>query len=220
MIPVSYALSHIYLYPVKSLGGISVPESTVQLRGLQYDRRWMVTDPQGVFRTQREIPQMALLRTAIELPYLHIFHRDRPQDVLKVLLEPDLLQRQTASLKVWSDQFRGYFLSGDASEWLSDQLGQAVRLAFMPEEGKRHADTRYAPKGQYVSFADGFPFLIIGQAALDHLNQLLETPLPMERFRPNFVFTGGEAHEEDRWTDFSIGSVPFRCVKPCARCVA
>lgn len=68
MIPVSYALSHIYLYPVKSLGGISVPESTVQLRGLQYDRRWMVTDPQGVFRTQREIPQMALLRTAIDCP--------------------------------------------------------------------------------------------------------------------------------------------------------
>jgi uncharacterized protein YcbX len=74
-----------------------------------------------------------------------------------------------------------------------------------------------------VSFADGFPFLIIGQASLDALNARLvttgEAPVPMDRFRPNFVFRGGEPHAEDQWSDFRIGAVPFRGVKPCGRCV-
>ncbi len=89
----------------------------------------------------------------------------------------------------------------------------------MPDTTRRRADGRYAPKGQYVSFADGFSYLIIGQASLDDLNSRLAQPLPMNRFRPNLVFTGGEPFEEDNWSDFQIGSVPFRGVKPCGRCI-
>jgi len=47
----------------------------------------------------------------------------------------------------------------------------------------------------------------------------METPLPMNRFRTNFVFTGGKPFEEDSWKKFNIGSVKFEAVKPCARCV-
>ncbi len=88
----------------------------------------------------------------------------------------------------------------------------------MPDSTRRDADPQYAPEGQHVSFADGFPYLIIGQASLDELNRKLAEPLPMNRFRPNFVFTGGAPHEEDGWSDFQIGTVAFRGVKPCARC--
>lgn len=211
-------LSGLYIYPVKSLGGLSVSESRVELRGLQYDRRWMLTDAEGIFLSQREIPRMALLRTSIEPPFLYVFHCETPHDRVAIPLEPDPLSLRNASLGVWSDRFRGFFAEGLASEWLSDQLGHAVRLAFMPETSKRHADTRYAPKGQYVSFADGFPFLMIGQASLDELNGRLKVPLGMERFRPNFVFTGSPPYHEDTWSDFMIGSIPFQCVKPCARC--
>ena len=63
-------LSDILIYPVKSLGGISVREALVQLRGLQYDRRWMLTDADGLFVSQREVPEMALLGAAIEPPFL------------------------------------------------------------------------------------------------------------------------------------------------------
>ncbi|MFN7832763.1 MAG: MOSC domain-containing protein, partial [Bacteroidota bacterium] len=65
----------------------------------------------------------------------------------------------------------------------------------------------------------GFPYLIIGAAALNELNRQLTEPVPMNRFRPNIVFTGGNSHDEDRWSDLHIGNQPFRCVKPCARCV-
>ncbi len=41
----------------------------------------------------------------------------------------------------------------------------------------------------------------------------------MNRFRTNFVFTGGKPFEEDDWKKFKIGEIKFRTVKPCARCV-
>jgi hypothetical protein len=88
----------------------------------------------------------------------------------------------------------------------------------MPETTRRIVDETYA-KNKIVSFADGYPFMIIGQASLDDLNSRLEDPLPMNRFRTNFVFTGGKSFEEDNWKKFKIGDVIFKAVKPCARCV-
>jgi uncharacterized protein len=70
-----------------------------------------------------------------------------------------------------------------------------------------------------VSFADGMPYLVIGQASLDELNTRLEIPVPMDRFRPNLVFTGGKAFEEDDWDKVKIGDAVFKITKPCARCV-
>jgi uncharacterized protein YcbX len=54
---------------------------------------------------------------------------------------------------------------------------------------------------------------------LDALNQRLEVPVSMDRFRPNLVFSGGEAYAEDQFKQLQIGEVEFQVVKPCARCV-
>jgi uncharacterized protein YcbX len=39
------------------------------------------------------------------------------------------------------------------------------------------------------------------------------------RFRPNFIFTGGDPYEEDQWRNITIGKNKFVGVKNCARCV-
>jgi uncharacterized protein YcbX len=44
-------------------------------------------------------------------------------------------------------------------------------------------------------------------------------PVLMNRFRPNLVFTGGRAFEEDKWGNFTVGNNRFVAVKKCARCV-
>jgi len=119
---------------------------------------------------------------------------------------------------IWEDVVIGEFYNHEIDEWFSDILGIKCRLVKMPESTKRIVDTTYA-KNKIVSFADGYPFLIIGQASLDDLNSRLEKPLPMNRFRTNFVFTGGKPFEEDNWKKFKIGNVIFQAVKPCARCV-
>lgn len=214
-----YTLSEILIYPIKSLGGIALSESNVEMRGLEHDRRWMIVNENGRFMSQREIVEMALLRTALDGPDLLVFHKDKPADVLRIPLAADEEALERAHVAVWDDNCIGAVVSPMANAWFSDVLGQHLRLVVMPEATHRQTDARYAPDGQYVSFADGFPFLLIGQASLDDLNNRLESPIPMNRFRPNLVFTGGQPFEEDSWSDFSIGDVAFRGVKPCGRCI-
>ena len=69
----------------------------------------------------------------------------------------------------------------------------------MDEQTERAVDANYARPGDIVSFADGFPLLLISQASLDLLNSKLASPLPMLRFRPNLVVNGTDAHAEDGW---------------------
>jgi uncharacterized protein YcbX len=83
----------------------------------------------------------------------------------------------------------------------------------------RPIKSRYQVNNEQVSFADGFPFLLISDASLADLNQRLEQPVPMNRFRPNLVVSGCEAFAEDGWQSIRIGSIGFRVVKPCDRCV-
>ena len=45
------------------------------------------------------------------------------------------------------------------------------------------------------------------------------SPLPMRRFRPSVVVDTEIPFEEDRWTRLRIGTVAFRVVKRCDRCV-
>lgn len=211
-------LSEIWIYPVKSLGGISLTEAHAEPRGLRYDRRWMLTDENGRFFSQREIPEMALLGTAIDDGALHIFWKNRPTEKIRVPLEYEAGELPETQVQVWDDTCLARVLPGYINEWLSSALKHKVQLVYMPDSTRRQTDLVYTSEGEHVSFADGYPYLIIGQASLDALNERLDTPLPMNRFRPNFVFTGGTPHEEDTWTDFSIGATRFRGVKPCARC--
>jgi uncharacterized protein YcbX len=98
-------------------------------------------------------------------------------------------------------------------------LGFSVSLVVMPETSHRKVDPRYAVQGESVSFADGMPYLIIGQESLNELNARLEFPVSMDRFRPNLVFSGGSPFLEDQLRTIKIGNLPFQIVKPCARCV-
>lgn len=211
-------LSELWIYPIKSIGGFSVTEALAEPRGLQYDRRWMLVDETGRFLSQREIPEMALLGTAIEEAHLRVFWKKNPAEHIRIPLQFPEGSLPEITTTIWDDTCLAQALSTGINDWFSTQLRQKVRLVYMPDSTHRAADPQYAPEGQHVSFADGFPFLIIGQATLDELSRQLAEPLPMNRFRPNFVFTGGAPHEEDDWSDFLIGSVAFRGVKRCARC--
>ncbi|MEI6408363.1 MAG: MOSC N-terminal beta barrel domain-containing protein [Bacteroidota bacterium] len=212
-------ITAIHIYPIKSIGGISLSEAKAERRGLQYDRRWMLVDEAGVFVTQREIPAMALLRTALEAPFLTVYSSVDPTKRIQIPLAPKAADMEKLQVSVWSQKCSARVHTREINDWFSSVLGQNLRLVYMPDTTRRAADGRYAPKGHYVSFADGFPYLVIGQASLDDLNQRLETPVPMNRFRPNFVFKGEAPFAEDNWSDFSIGSVQFKGVKPCGRCI-
>lgn len=210
-------LSHLFIYPIKSLGGISLTEAQVEERGLQYDRRWMLTTPDGHLLSQRDLPQMALLDVEIGTQFLRVSHRWQPIPPLDIPLTP--LPSSLRPVTVWDDTFEAAPVGPEADEWFSAVLGTPSRLMHLPDHSVRRVDEKYVPEPLNVSFADGYPLLVIGQASLDGLNARLAEPLPMNRFRPNLVFTGGTPHEEDTWQHFRVGALSFRGVKPCGRCV-
>jgi hypothetical protein len=112
-----------------------------------------------------------------------------------------------------------YEVSTQHSEWFSAILGKNCRLVSFPENNPRPVNPDHAINNDQVSLADGYPCLIIGQSSLDDLNSRMEIPLPMNRFRPNIVFSGGKPFEEDEWKNISIGQNRFAGIKLCPRCV-
>lgn len=206
-------VSQIWIYPVKSFGGISVHSANLLPKGLEYDRRWMLIDNGNMFMTQRDYPRMALFKLSLTGDVFTIFHSGEMIDL------PFQYESEPIRARVWNDMVKVCEVSREHSRWISERLGVACRLVAFPEMHARAIDANYAFHHEQVSLADGYPVLIIGQSSLDDLNGRMEMAVPMNRFRPNIVFTGGEDYEEDGWKNFRIGNCRFAGVKPCARCV-
>jgi len=214
-------LTEIWLYPVKSLGGIPVDRWRLDEFGLFLDRRWMVVDLEGNFLTQRKYPQMARIAPAL-------LDLGGQQGKVLVLSHPEVgavevpaadFQAPRLTVTVWSDRVKAVPLGGTADEWLSEAIGVSCRLVWFPDDVMRQVDTRYADKGERTAFSDGFPLLLIGQGSLDDLNRRLPAPVPMRRFRPNLVVSGAAPYAEDGWQGIAIGGMGLRVVKPCSRCI-
>lgn len=212
----SLKLSEIWVYPIKSLGGIRLTKSLVLEKGLQYDRRWMLVDESGTFMTQRLLPQMALFKIELENGQFTITHSLK-KSFHSIAAHPESTGT-FQSVSIWDDTVKAFEVSEASSAWFTDMLNIQCKLMYFPEENERPVD-RIFSSHEHVSLADGYPFLIIGETSLDDLNNRMIKALPMNRFRPNFVFTGGLPYEEDRWKEFSIGNNRFLGVKPCSRCV-
>jgi uncharacterized protein YcbX len=213
-----YTISQLFIYPVKSLGGIEVSEAQLTDRGLQYDRRWMLVNVNNQFLTQREHPEMCLLQTAIGSDELIVYHKNDPEDGIHIPLQP-LPGVATITVQVWNDECNVQLVSDAADAWFSAKLSIPCRLVYMPDNEKRKVDPGYASENDITSFSDGYPLLIIGQASLDDLNSRLAEPLPINRFRPNIVFSGGAPYDEDIMEHVKINGIDLYGVKLCARCV-
>lgn len=213
-------ISQLYIYPIKSLSGIAVSEVIVEPKGFRYDRRFMLVDPDGLFITQRSTHQMALLDVAIEGSTLRVWHRHQPADVLELPLTVATSSGETVRVSIWdSHDVPALTVSHEADRWFTNALSKPCRLVFMPETTHRAVDSGYALHDDAVSFADGYPYLLIGQASLDFLNKKLPESLSMRRFRPSVVVAGSLPNDEDAWAEFQLGDMNFYGVKPCARCV-
>lgn len=210
-------LSEIYIYPIKSLAGIKLEQAKVTLRGLEHDRRFMLTTPDGAFLTQRTITQMALIKMKIEGNNLHIWHKNQAEDVLIIPTKPTQFIG-TQATEVWGHPCEGSILETTINQWFSKKLNTPCQLIYMTDESLRPVDAAYQKAGEIVSFADGFPYLVLGQSSMDDLNNRLEKSVDINRFRANLIFTGGQPFEEDKWQYFTIGDLSFRGTKPCARC--
>lgn len=212
-------LSALHVYPVKGLKGIALQEARCTGRGLEHDRRWMVVDAQGEFLSQRAHPRMATVWTDIAGEALSL----SAPDISTVDVPLDPRSSPSMRVRVWNSVCDAVPVSPYADAWLSDYLGLACRLVYMPEDSLRFSSEQYSGRDKLVGFADGFAYLLTGEASLGDLNARLAVKghpaLPMNRFRPNLVVSGSAPYAEDRWGEIRIGGqAVLRGVKPCGRC--
>lgn len=207
------SVSGLYIYPVKGLKGMALQEATCLEQGLAHDRQWMIVDAKMNFISQRAYPLLALIETRIEDDTIVLRYKNS-----RISIPLTLTDGYHRPVYIWGEKCSAFLAEKIANDWISSILGIPSYFAFMNPQVKRPVDERYALYQESVGFADGYPYLIIGEASLAFLNQKLKNPLPMDRFRPNIVIRGGEPHEEDTWGEFNIGSLSFYAPKPCARC--
>jgi hypothetical protein len=203
----------IAIYPMKSGAARKSASARVTERGLDGDRVLMVTDEQGLFLTQREHPELALVEVDLDGDRLRL---RVPNHETEVLIDG---AGATVDVVVWTSRCRAHDVGDDAASLLSEHLGRKVRLVRLDPSFERLVNEKYARPGDQVSFADGYPLLAVTLASLADLNRRLTTTVTIDRFRPNLVIDGAEPFEEDGWSRLEIGDAMFDVAKPCARCV-
>jgi uncharacterized protein YcbX len=214
-------IARLFAYPVKSCAGVELTEAVLTETGLDLDRAWMVVDANGQGVTQRELPRLALVRPQIK----HLDVVLRAPGMLALHLSIDAVE-EPVRVRVWDDEVAAYDMGAVAAQWFSDFLGQPLRLVRFDPEHRRLSNLRWTGGVEAPNqFGDGYPVLVLGEASLQGLNERLaargQAPVGIERFRPNVVLAGIEAHDEDRVAELHIAAdapVRLQLVKPCARC--
>jgi uncharacterized protein YcbX len=207
-------LEEVFVYPVKSCRGIARESARVDATGLTGDRHWMLVRPNGRFVTQRELPRLALIGTALDESGLTLVAPGR--DAVHVARDAGHVAR---AVTVWKFAGSGIDCGDEAAAWCSEFLETPLRLVRFDPAQPRVCGAGWTGDTQAVTqFSDEYPMLVISRASLADLNSRLPKALPMERFRPNLVINGVGAYDEDRIHELRSGDLAIRLVKACTRC--
>ena len=224
-------ISRIFVYPIKSCAAVEVKESLLIETGLEFDRAWMVVDESGEFLSQRELPRMALIQPKLKQYELVL----RAPGMLSLHIALDSVEK-ACQVKVWDDTCAAFDMGDVAAQWFTDFLMQErpiglapmkLRLVRFDPDFKRQSSMKWTQGQEALNqFSDGYPLLVASEASLAELNARLSRggheTVGIERFRPNIVLAGLQAHDEDRTAALNISGASsgftLKLVKPCPRC--
>ena len=209
-----HVVKEIYIYPIKSLAGISCKNALAEEMGFENDRRWMLIDADNQMLTQREHRIMSQFYPQISAGKISITFQDQKHE-----FSIDEHLENSLEVNVWDDKSEVIEVNHLTSKWFSKHLGFECKLVKIIKIGDRKHESSKLKETFNVSLADGYPYLMIGSQSLDFLNEKLADKITILRFRPNIVISSQNPHEEDDFTTFKIGEVQFKNVKPCGRCI-
>jgi len=203
----------LFVYPVKSMRGIALTRARLAATGFEHDRQWMVVNERGGFLTQRTHPKLARIVPQVDGNGLSL-----AAPGLTDLTVPADFPGEPIEVTVWTFTGTAITQGREADEWVSEALGEPVRLVRVSAGTGRQANPQFAPEHTPINFPDGYPILVVNSASLTDLNNRLHTALPVERFRPNVVISGLAPWAEDGIGSLGIGAVELTFVKACVRC--
>ncbi|KAF7988343.1 hypothetical protein HCN44_000916 [Aphidius gifuensis] len=220
-------LSDIFVFPVKSLGCVKENAIECTKLGLKLgwlrDRTLMVIDLDGNFVTGRQKPRMVQITPSIAGSVLTL----AAPGMMTVSVDLSNIGK-TFRAAVWGQPVPAADCGEEIARWLSRFLLQedtGLRLVYYPLD-QPSRDVRTVNLGFPLmenvdsgAYPDATAYTLMNEASIAELNTRIEDSVTPLQFRPNFVVKGAEPLEEDTWDWIKIGSVVFRNVKPCTRCI-
>ncbi|MFD7325440.1 MOSC domain-containing protein [Streptomyces sp. NPDC059875] len=188
-------------YPVKGCAGTSMSDALLTPAGLAHDRSFMVISEDGVYRTQRRHPRLALIRPAVSTDgtRLTLDSADDTDRYGTVRLDV-ATSGPRRDVDLFGAAFKGIDQGDDAAAWFSEFLATPSRLVRVPPEHDRVADGLTPGRSGY---ADSSAVHMLSRASLTLLNRRMAErgapPLSMNRFRPNIVVDSRHGHDSDDW---------------------
>ncbi|WP_436856883.1 YcbX family protein [Citrobacter tructae] len=205
-------LTRLFIHPVKSMRGIGLTHALADVSGLAFDRIFMLTELDGTFITARQFPQMVRFTPS---PFQDGLHLTAPDGSSAVVRFADFAAQDTPT-EVWGNHFTARIAPDAINQWLSGFFSRSVQLRWVGPQLTRRVKRHAAVP---LSFADGYPYLLVNEASLRDVQQRCPASVQVEQFRPNIVVSGAQAWEEDNWKVLRIGEVIFDVAKPCSRCI-
>ncbi|MDR0805817.1 MAG: YcbX family protein [Enterobacteriaceae bacterium] len=205
-------LSRLYVYPVKSMQGLALSHAQVGESGLAFDRIFMLTDPDGTFITARQYPQLVRFTPALLINGVSITAPDGQSQTVAF----SEFSEPLSPTEVWGNHFTAHIAPEKINQWISGYLKRDVQLRWVgPELTRRVKNRPEVP----LSFADGFPYLLINDASFQALQSRCPANIVIEQFRPNLIVNNAAPFAEDSWQTIRIGEVIFDVAKACSRCI-
>lgn len=210
-------IDSLHIHPLKGARAVDLERARIEPRGLEGDRRWLATTPDGAFLTQRDCPALARIAASPVEGGLHLSTDDGEK--CEAMID---LRAERRRVTIWRDEVEALHMDAKTDAWLSDKIGRPARLFYMDDAARRMTSARWGAPGP-VSFADGYPVLVANAASLAALNEAIAEDgggqVVMARFRPNIVLSGADPWAEDCWRVLRLGEAVIELVKPCDRCV-
>jgi uncharacterized protein YcbX len=208
-----YQTNQIFIYPIKSVGPVTMASIELDERGLKYDRHWMLVYPDGRMISQREFPQLNKIICSDENDCfkLKLFDSSFPEISFKKL--DDLKDEILVSL--WSAQFNAYKTQEVLAEWFSDYLSEKIYIVTKPDRKKQLANFSTS---SLLNFQDGSPVHLVNLSSVSDLSKRCGTAIDHSQFRANIYLDFETPYFEDDIREIEINGILFRYIKPCERC--
>ncbi|QIW16893.1 Fe-S protein [Pasteurellaceae bacterium RH1A] len=204
-------VTQLNLFPIKSTRAYEVQQAFVQPQGLNFDREFMITEPDGKFISARKDMELYRL-SALPISTGLVIQHDEGERC--VALYQDFSQSQDS--EVWGTHFDSLVAHEAVNQWLSGIFKREVQLRWLGQKSQRVV-THFEPHP--MSFADSNPLLLVSEASLKQVQAWSPVPVEMGQFRANVVMDGQQAFEEEGWQRVRIGQVDFTVSQLCTRCI-
>nr|XP_002129760.1 mitochondrial amidoxime reducing component 2 [Ciona intestinalis] len=227
-------VSKMFIHPIKSCCGTEIQTAVCTQNGLYHDscnildRGFVITRADGTFITARAYPLMVKISTQVEDDG-GILVLDAP-GMEPVEVNVPLNETAAIMCRIWGEEIPGIDCGDEVAKWLQKYLSlDDLRLKYHPNSASvrplcqrdTYAPLRFQNKNNGNSIYHDFsPYNILSEASILDVAERMEKSgnLNVRNFRPNFLISGCEPHNENDWTHFKVGTAEFKFAKHCHRC--